>query len=522
LIEYGGAVMDQSPIKSLMMAVLFVILAGCNAAVPAQPAAPQPATSTSSVEPTALPVMGAPPLAPPLALPTAEDLKTCATCPPLKPVSQVALNEDEYQKILSLDPGFQDINKYAGELGYTAFLAAEEIVYEDGSKNTASVYLSDDNKVIIPTRYWTEKGVGYALKSFEDVEEKNGEITRGTLRIFDRTVEVRIDLVTNEVSYQGGHCSCKYGYCLLTCLTDFLDSWAGWWCKGFIVPCITAPGPACLPLLGCAGFVGSYCLTSCTINSCDFCKVGESCGDSDGVSVRYCTYANWAMETHKEYYCATSSVYGGEFAQENECVARDVSSGYYCPQSCSSGKCVPYTPTPSSTRTPTRTQSPTKTNTSTITPTPTKTATGTATNTPTPTPTPTRTQTSTRTPTPTFTDTPTFTPSFTPTPVLGLHLTGFVGIDPNKPDEAFNGIDDLYIYVYWEKDDSLVLAGQTDAGFIQKVWVPYQYESAVTVFVSDDPRLTSIPIPNGFDPDYYKWLHKIGEETVTVRFYLDQ
>jgi hypothetical protein len=503
--------------------ILCVILAACGTRnpVPANPTTPQPSLTVQAT--ASLPIMGAPPFAPPPELPTAEDLTTCSTCPPLKAVSQTELSEVEFVDILSTDASFQDINKYAGELGYRTFIVAEETVYEDGSKITAAGYVSDEKKVIFSTRYWTEKGAGYALKSFEDVEEKDGEIIRGTLRIFDRTSDVRINLVSGEVSYQGGHCSCSSTYCLKTCLNDMLSDWIGYICKGLILPCLTDPTRvACLPLLGCAGIIASYCITDCVMDSCDFCKKGESCGGSEYSIPPYCLN-NVVQEQYTKYYCATSSVYGNDQPEQNQCIAgRGYKEDIVCPQTCSNGMCVTYTPTPTRTVTPSRTPSPTRTLTPTITLTPTKTATGTATNTPTPTPTATRTQTPTRTPTPTFTDTPTFTPSLTPTAVMGLHLNGFVGINPTKPDEDFNGIDNLYIYVYWKKDDLLIRAGQTDAGGIQKVWVPYKDESEVLVFVSYRGDLTRMPDINEFDPDYYEWFHSMGEETVTVHFYLDQ
>ena len=101
---------------------------------------------------------------------------------------------------------------------------------------------------------------------------------------------------------------------------------------------------------------------------------------------------------------------------------------------------------------------------------------------------------------------------------MGLHINGFVGTDSTTPDQ--NGIDKLYIYVYWAADDLLVKAGQTDAGFIQKVWVPYPKMSDVYVFVSYDGSLTAMPDKSEFNPPYYKWFHNEGEQTVTVTFYL--
>jgi hypothetical protein len=129
----------------------------------------------------------------------------------------------------------------------------------------------------------------------------------------------------------------------------------------------------------------------------------------------------------------------------------------------------------------------------------------------TPTKTPTRTATPTKTSTPTATNTP------TATPVLGLHLNGFVGKDRSTPYQ--NGLHNVFIYVYWELDNLLVLADTTDAGSIQKVWVPYDKSSTVYVFVSYE-KYEYLPEFTEFDPDFDRWYHFAGEEERTVAFYL--
>jgi hypothetical protein len=104
-------------------------------------------------------------------------------------------------------------------------------------------------------------------------------------------------------------------------------------------------------------------------------------------------------------------------------------------------------------------------------------------------------------------------------------LEGFVGKDPATPDQ--NGIDGVYIYVLWEKDSKLILVGQTDAGYIQKVWVPFHDADQFYVLVSYEGNLVdlypnSMPPMTEFDPDYYTWFHNKGEETAKVTFFQDQ
>ena len=104
-------------------------------------------------------------------------------------------------------------------------------------------------------------------------------------------------------------------------------------------------------------------------------------------------------------------------------------------------------------------------------------------------------------------------------------MNGFVGKDPGTPYQ--NGIDNVYIYVFWENVSKLFLVGQTDDGYIQKVWVPYYDESQVYVLVSNQGDLADLnpyhlPAQTEFDPDYYTWFHHIGEETMEVTFYLDK
>jgi hypothetical protein len=98
-------------------------------------------------------------------------------------------------------------------------------------------------------------------------------------------------------------------------------------------------------------------------------------------------------------------------------------------------------------------------------------------------------------------------------------LNGFVGESRSTPYQ--NGIDDIFIYVYWELDEKLVLADITNGGYIQKVWVPYDKSSTVVVFVSGE-ILDKLPEYTEFDPDFDKWYHFAGEEERTVAFYLDE
>jgi len=519
--------------KKRMMALwtIFVLLAitACGSNTPMQTnsieemvspeIAPFEATFT-------LPASGAPVFAPPpLAEPETDTLLTCSDCSPVRSKSQVELSEADYFKVVSSDKDFQDINDYAFELGFKTFLAGQELVYEDGSKITAAAFMSDDKKVVFPTRYLTDKGAGYALKAFEDIEEKNGEVTGGTLRIFDRTAEITVNLGTGKVSYEGGHCSCSWSYCVGTCLIFQMSNYSlGYFCKLWVIPCIADPTRAsCLPLVACAGVIGSYCVTSCSINSCNFCNPDEWCGGNDDIGGPSCRNGD-VVQAYKQYYCATAV--SGQFydAEQNECAwntqYREI---HNCPEGCSNASCVPFTKTPTITKTSTPTKTATITRTPTITKTLTPTKTGTSTKTPTYTPSRTPTRTATRTPTPTKTATPTRTPTNTPTPNYGIHLSGFVGRDFLKGVITSNGIDNIYIYVYFEAEDQLILAGKTDIGYIQKVFVPYQGEGNVYVFVSYEKDLTTIQYVNEFDPDFYKWFHKEGtDDSVYVTFYRDK
>lgn len=474
-------------------------------------------------------VVGAPlPAAPMPAtgdLPPAEELPVCSTCPLLKPDRQRELQEDEYRGIVSKNAGFKDIQAFAEELGYKKFITAGEIVYDDQSVLTTGIFASDDEKIILVHGYQS-KDDAYFLRQFENYELKGEELVSGTLHVFDRTGGARIDLVSGEMSYEGGHHSCNFWHCFGVCLSFTWSNYSiGYFCKLWIPLCIAdLTRASCLPLVFCAALSGSYCYTSCELNECNFCR-SDNCGEDEDIGVPECLNyiggPSYIVQPYKHYYCATDPVYYYD-SELAECEwTLEYRRLQTCPQGCSAGQCVNFT----ATATRTRTVTPTRTSTITKTPTTTKTFTSTALPTATKTSTPTRTmtptRTATRTPTSTPTPTPTHTMTPTRTPVLGIHLNGFVGKTITTPYE--NGMDDIYIYVYWMKTDKLILAGVTDAGYIQKVWVPYPEESKVYVFVSATllEHLEQVPPITEFTPDYYTWFHNIGEETVTVEFYLD-
>lgn len=85
-------------------------------------------------------------------------------------------------------------------------------------------------------------------------------------------------------------------------------------------------------------------------------------------------------------------------------------------------------------------------------------------------------------------------------------------------------MDDIFIYVYWARTNELIMADITNVGYIQKVWVPYPYESDVYVFVTAEKLewMEYLPPVTEYTPDYYTWFHKAEEETVTLEFYLDR
>jgi len=461
-------------------------------------------------------------------LPMAEELPVCSTCPALKPVSQRELLEDEYIKIVEKDAGFKDIQAFAGELGYEKFITAGEIIYDDQSILTTGIYASKKNEVVLVHSYQAKTNA-YFLRQFENYKLEGEELISGTIHVFDRSGGAWVDLMSGEMRYEGGHNSCNFWHCFGTCLSFFWSNYnVGYFCKLWIPLCIAdLTRASCLPLVFCGALSGSYCYTSCEINECNFCK-SDNCGEDENTGIPECRYVYrmdgkyWAIiQPYKHYYCATDPVYyyDAELAEcEWEYEERTIER---CPQGCFQGKCATYTITP----TVTKTGTPTKTGTNTQTPTSTQTGTKTLTPTPsktaTPTPTKTPTRTATRTATPTLTPTPTKTKTPTSTPVLGIHINGFVGEDASSPYQY--GLDEIFVYVYWVRSNELILADVTNAGYIQKLWVPYTNESEVYVFVTAVKLewLEVVPPKSEFDPDYYRWYHRVGEETVTLEFYLD-
>jgi hypothetical protein len=517
--------------KPVVFFIAIVVLLVPFAQSCSSPPVPQPEQPISQASPAATEqirnIAGVPP---PTTgeLPVAEDLPVCSTCTPLKPLGQRELTEDEYLKMVSEDPGFQNIQDFAIELGYGKFLVAGEILYDDQSTLTTGIFSSDQKEMILVHRY-ISKTNAYFLRQFENFELKDEKIISGVLHVFDRSGGATVDLVNGEITYEGGHNSCNFWHCFGVCLSFTLGSYSiGAFCSLWIPLCIfDLTRASCLPLVACAGISGGYCYVSCEINECNFCK-SDNCGTDEDVGDREClNYTNgqsYIIQHYKHYYCEFDPYYYYDY-ELAECkydlTYRIVRQ---CPETCESRSCVNFTRTPTLTRTATTTRTPTKTNT--LTPTATKTGTNTLTptssKTATPTPTRTPTPTATRTATPTRTNTPTPTPSRTPTSILGIHINGFVGKDAHTPYE--NGIDDIYIYVYWEADDKLIKADVTNVGYIQKVWVPYQGESNVYVFVTfeDLQYMHSLPPDTEYKPDYYSWFHRVGEETVTLEFYLDQ
>ena len=459
-------------------------------------------------------------------LPAAEELPVCSTCPALKPVSQRELLEEDYLIIQQKDAGFKEIQSFASELGFGKFITAGEIIYDDQSILTTGIYTSGKNEIIFIHKYQA-KSNAYFLRQYENYKLKGEEVVFGTLHVFDRSGGAWVDLVSGEIKYEGGHNSCNFWHCFGTCLSFTWSNYhIGYFCKLWVPLCIAdLTRASCLPLVFCAGLTGSYCYTSCEINECNFCK-SDNCGKDEDIGQPQCMdhYGSYwyIAQPYKHYSCVTDP----DYPYDNELAECEWSLEYrqlqVCAEGCSSGQCVAYTLTPTVTKTSTPTKTGTATKTPTLTNTGTKTATPTVTSTPTPTPTRTSTRTATRTATPTITPTPTRTKTPTSTPVLGIHINGFVGKDAAHPYE--DGIDDIYVYVYWAMTNELIKADVTDAGYIQKIWVPYPYESEVYVFVTSEELdwLGEIPPETEFDPDYYHWVHKEGEETVTFEFYLDK
>jgi len=376
----------------------------------------------------------------------------------------------------------------------------------------AGIYTSDDKDPVFITRGYTPASktediseVNYyvLIHTFEDEEGHT------TLELFDQDGGMTFDLVDRSGVENGEHHSCSYWHCALACAYFSCD----WFCDACDLlwdACDYDPSKAtCALAIACYAGNASYCLTRCGFEACSWCY-SDDCG-SDDLFYTYCQ-GNTLIKQYKVYYC--------ENPENRDCWCHwEIQNREtQCPQSCLIDQCVDSTLTPTPTKTGTSTKTPTVTKTPTITLTPTRTKTGTSTMTPTPTKTLTPTKTPTRTATPTKTSTPTSTNTPTATPVLGLHLNGFVGKDRSTPYQ--NGLDNVFIYVYWELDNLLVLADTTDAGYIQKVWVPYDKSSTVYVFVSYN-KFDELPEYTEFNPDFERWFHFVGEETVEVEFYLD-
>ena len=433
---------------------------------------------------------------------------------PVAVKDQVEVSLEEFQKEISQDEAFSDLFEYAQKIGYTIFIGATRILYEDGGDLLAGIYTSDEKDPMFITRGYTpaskSKDVGevnfYVLiRTFEDEEGHT------TLELFDQEGGMAFDLVDRSGEENGEHHSCSYWHCALACAYYSCD-WFCDVCDFLWDACDYDPTKAtCAVAIGCYAGNASYCLTRCGFEPCSWCH-SNKCG-SDDLWITTCQ-GNTLVEQYKVYTCENPE------SRDCWCHYEIRNRETQCPQSCLDGECVNSTSTPTATKTGTPTNTPTVTKTPTITRTPTKTATGTATFTPTPTFTSTPTKTATPTKTPTRTATPTRTNTPTPTPKLGLGLTGFVGKDRSTPYQ--HGLDNVFIYVYWERDGLLVLADKTYGdGYIQKVWVPYDKSSNVYVFVSQE-RLEELPEETEFDPDFYRWVHNVGEETVEVEFYLDE
>jgi hypothetical protein len=473
-------------------------------------AVPTATLTVEAVTPT-MPISFGPPLVDILSTPyPLIDLKN-ESAKPIPAIEQVDLSLEEFQKALDEDSGYQKLFAYATSLGYDNFIGATLITFEDGSEQMAGIYTSADNDPVFITRSSRPEATSYNLMRTHK-DDKGNTI----LEIFDEQGGMNLDLANRTGEEYGGHHSCNYWHCALACAVFSCD-WFCDTCGDLWDACDFDPSKAlCAVAVGCYAGIGSYCLSRCGFESCSWCY-SDDCGDND--TLGYECRGKVVVEAYKSYFCKNPD--DESCWCEWDLAKRDIRT---CPEACRAGECVPFTPT----KTPTKTATPSRTSTRTSTPTATKTGTTTPTWTPTNTPTPTRTRTptrtSTRTPTPTRTDTPTYTPSNTPTPAWGINLSGFAGKDRGTPYQ--NGVDDVYVYVFWENEPKLILVGQTDAGWFNKMWIPYMDESQVFILVSSQGNLSELyenrmPDSTEFDPDNYTWFHNKGKEDVELTFYLD-
>jgi len=434
----------------------------------------------------------------------------CPDCPPVKPKSQVSLDEAGLNELLRGDPVAADLLRYAQELGFKQNIGAVQILYEDGSEFTGG-YATTDTEIIFLLRS-TRKGQPQSvLMRFEDLKKEDGKLTSGMLSIFNRKERATADLLSQKVLEDNFHHSCSYGWCWFSCnwlLEDQFEDLAEiagavyeiaagiiGWAVGATVA-TTSIGGVVITLAG----IEAYCLSACGFDACEFC-ISDSCGSDDLILANYCHNGD-LVSKYKSYHCDAPDDYQNCYCSWSE----EVRVQQDCPQTCANSRCVTFTPTKTRTLTP----SLTRTRTPTLTRTPSKTPTGTRTPTLTRTITPTKTRTPTRTPT--LTPSPSFTPSptETPTPVLGISISGFAGKD-GAP------VDKVNIYVYFKEEGWVRLVAKTDeSGYYYKIWVPFAGESEVSVFASLD-EYNHLPEATEFDP-IYTWFHRAGREDKVLNF----
>ncbi len=501
----------KRPLVFLFAAAL--LLAGCGAPSAAPMAAPPPAEETAPI------IAGAPPPGP--AYLTSPPPEEQGSTDSLRPddfsadqvISSDELAEADFAKLVAGDEACGDALAYAGELGYTDFVVAERNTYKNGATYTLATFVSGSKDVVFISWLEAEKNA-CTLVRYRDVEVRDGEITAGTVEVFDREGGMTMDLATLRAEEYGGHYSCNNWHCYGACASlIWNDPVVGFFCGDFLVACLLEPTHlTCIGLALCAGGTLAFC-AQCDFDPCDYCY-SDSCGQPDTWYPLTCNMYDIGYYQTR-YYCQDPD------SGDSQCIAYDAFRIVTdCPQRCVGLSCVSNTPTPLSvTPTLTNTPWPTYTPRPTLTPRPSGTPSPTFVNTSTPWP--------TKTPTPTWTRQPTRTPTLTPkvtlthtpwpTSAIGVSLSGYVS------DERGNPLKNIYIYIIVDSVETgyqMNLIGITDgSGYYYKRFQPVEGDAYITVFASDKP-VEYQPEESKFDPAEVKWFHKKGNENLVLDFTL--
>ena len=190
---------------------------------------------------------------------------------------------EDFQKEISQDKDYLNLFNYAQKLGYTNFLGATRILYEDGGDLLAGIYSSDEKDPVFITRGYTPKSKTQdidAVNSYVLVHTYEDEQGHTTLELFDQEGGMAFDLVDRSGVENGEHHSCSYWHCALACAYFSCD----WFCDACDLlwdACDYDPSKAtCAAAIACYTGNASYCLTRCGFEACSWCY-SDDCGSDD-------------------------------------------------------------------------------------------------------------------------------------------------------------------------------------------------------------------------------------------------